>query len=154
MVREQKHRLPIDCYCGYVVVAFTACLEMQPRDFVDDDATTVIIQKLLDVSGKYSCEVAAWCLMPDHLHVILKGLTERSHLWMTMTAFKQTTGFWLANHRPHLKWQKDFYDHVIDYEENLETQIQYIHDNPVRAGLVENWMQYSRIGGTMVETLR
>jgi putative transposase len=33
-------------------------------------------------------------------------------------------------------WQTRFYDHVVRDEEDWRTRLNYMHDNPVRAGLV------------------
>jgi len=45
-----------------------------------------------------------------------------------------------------LKWQKDFYDHVIREHEDLSTQARYILDNPVRKEIVSSWQEYPYIG--------
>lgn len=71
-----------------------------------------------------------------------------------MVAFKQQTGFWLARHRPAISWQKDFFDHIIRSEESLETQVLYAVNNPVRAGMVQEWWQYPDTDGTMVDEMR
>jgi len=45
-----------------------------------------------------------------------------------------------------LRWQKDFYDHVIRRHEDLSTQARYILDNPVRKGFISSWQEYPFIG--------
>ena len=49
------------------------------------------------------------------------------------------------------RWQKDYYDHVLRKEDNLDIHIKYILNNPVRAGLVEYWKQYPYKGSTIYE---
>lgn len=39
-------------------------------------------------------------------------------------------------------WQRGFYDHALRKEEDIRTSAEYIVNNPVRAGLVENWVDY------------
>ena len=80
--------------------------------------------------------------MPDHLHFILEGESEDSDLWKTAVLFKQLTGFWLSQNHPAIKWQKDFYDHVLRQDEELKKHIYYILDNPVRKRLVADWRDY------------
>ncbi|MDZ7623878.1 MAG: hypothetical protein U5J96_05445 [Ignavibacteriaceae bacterium] len=63
--------------------------------------------------------------------------------------FKKKTGFWLYKNKPDYKWQKDYYDHILRKEEDLETLIKYILNNPVRIGLVENWKLYKFKGSTV-----
>jgi REP element-mobilizing transposase RayT len=83
--------------------------------------------------------------MPDHIHIVLEGISENSNLWKAIVLFKQLTGFWLKQNHPDIKWQKDFYDHVLRREE-LKKQIRYILRNPVRKGLVADWKDYPYMG--------
>lgn len=39
-------------------------------------------------------------------------------------------------------WQRRFYDHVVRSEEDLRTKLVYLHNNPVRAGLAEDPVEY------------
>ncbi len=36
-------------------------------------------------------------------------------------------------------WQKQFFDHVMRGDESYAEKWTYVRDNPVRAGLVEQW---------------
>jgi hypothetical protein len=63
-----------------------------------------------------------------------------------MVAFKQRSGFWLAQNQAAIRWQKNFYDHIIRIDEDLYAQVRYIVDNPVRRGLVRIWWEYSHTG--------
>ena len=40
-------------------------------------------------------------------------------------------------------WQRRFYDHVVRDEEDWRTRMTYLHDNPVRAGLVTTPTDYA-----------
>ncbi len=63
-----------------------------------------------------------------------------------MSAFKQRSGFWLAQAGMRHAWQKDFNGHVMRRDEDLCKHIRYIANNPVRAGLVERWEDYPFTG--------
>ena len=41
---------------------------------------------------------------------------------------------------PH--WQKGFFDHVLRSEESYENKWHYVRENPVRAGLVQDWTDW------------
>ena len=56
--------------------------------------------------------------------------------------FKQKTGYWFTKNRKEVKWQKDYYDHILRSEENLIVHLKYILNNPVRTGLVGYWRNY------------
>jgi hypothetical protein len=48
----------------------------------------------------------------------------------------------MSKNRIGIRWQKDFYDHIIKKNEGLSTQVRYILDNPVRNGIVSHWQEY------------
>lgn len=154
MPDEARHRLALECYGGEVAVAFAACLRLGGTARLDDESADVLIAKLVAAAEKFGAAIPAWCLMPDHLHVILFGRSASAHGWNAMAAFKQQSGIWLVGNRPAVAWQKDFYDHIIRSHESLEVHARYIAGNPVRAGLVAHWRDYPCTGGTLVELLR
>ena len=39
-------------------------------------------------------------------------------------------------------WQEEFFDHVIRSNDSLVDRVDYVCQNPVRAGLVENEREY------------
>ncbi|OGY48844.1 MAG: hypothetical protein A2663_00085 [Candidatus Buchananbacteria bacterium RIFCSPHIGHO2_01_FULL_46_12] len=50
-----------------------------------------------------------------------------------------------GSHKRNLKyqiWQPDFYDYNIDSDYKLNEKINYIIENPIRAGLVTDWQNY------------
>ena len=47
-----------------------------------------------------------------------------------------------SNGVPAPHWQKGFFDHVLGNGESYDQKWQYVRENPVRAGLVENWNEW------------
>jgi hypothetical protein len=45
-------------------------------------------------------------------------------------------------HRQGSVWQEESFDHVLRSFENLDAKIDYLLQNPVRAGLVQEWQMY------------
>ena len=80
--------------------------------------------------------------MPDHQHVIMSGKNKRSDIYRGVVTYKQRTGYWMSKNKPEMKWQKDFYDHIIRKPAEIAVQIRSILDNPVRKGLVPLWRDY------------
>jgi putative transposase len=87
--------------------------------------------------------------MPDHVHALL-WLPETGLLSLFMHGWKRMSSFnirnWCREHAPNYGsefdlgdrfWQPKYYSFSIYSRKNLEEKIQYIHLNPVRAGLVE-----------------
>jgi REP element-mobilizing transposase RayT len=72
--------------------------------------------------------------MPDHQHLVLAGTQSESDIWKAVVNYKQKTGFWMSANKPEMRWQKDFYDHVISVHDDIAAQVKYILNNPVRKG--------------------
>ena len=92
--------------------------------------------------NKESCIVPVYCFMRDHQHLMITGTRGDSDIWKVIVSYKQKTGFWMSNNKPGMRWQKDFYDHVIRTNEDIAAQVRYILDNPVRKGLASSWEDY------------
>ncbi|MEZ6141501.1 MAG: HsdR family type I site-specific deoxyribonuclease [Zavarzinella sp.] len=80
----------------------------------------------------------AWCVMPNHVHVVVKpnpgnSLSEITHSWKSFTGTEANRQ--LA--RKGVFWQKESYDHIIRDVDDLEHAICYVLDNPRKAGLTD-----------------
>jgi REP element-mobilizing transposase RayT len=81
----------------------------------------------------------AWCVMPNHVHTVFQPLSEYKlstilHAWKSYSAKKANRILRLSGDF----WQREYYDHLIRDERDLHRCIQYVLDNPKRAGL-KNW---------------
>jgi REP element-mobilizing transposase RayT len=155
-IRARPHRLPEAAYLGRKCVAFTVCeIERQPC-LTSEDVFQMVRQTLTDASGRYGCSVPIFCLMPDHLHVLMLGLSDASQPKRAMEGFKQKSGEWFAKQWSDVGWQKDFYDRIVRQGEGYENVARYIALNPVRAGLasdVYEWPYVDSIGYEFRETI-
>jgi len=142
-VREKKHRFDPEIYMGERIVSFTICIKDKKKVFVNGKIFIVFEKILLEELKNYNCSALIYLFMPDHAHLTLTGDKSNSDIKKCLDMFKQKTGYWLSKNYPDVKWQKDYYDHILRSKENLDIHIKYILNNPVRAGLVEFWKQYS-----------
>jgi len=77
----------------------------------------------------WHCRLAL--LMPDHLHAIFAFPPEPG-LATTITNWKKFVA------RKHgVEWQRDFFDHRLRNDQELQEKTSYILMNPVRKGLCE-----------------
>ncbi len=141
-IRERNHRLLRELYKGKTSASFTLCIQDKVQAFIEPQTIGVFENILSSVVTKAQCIVPAYCFMPDHQHLIITGISNDADLWKTIVNYKQKTGFWFSANNPDIKWQKDFFDHIIRKDETLATQVRYILDNPVRKGIVSSWRDY------------
>ncbi len=109
----------------------------------------VVVQALSHFAGdRY--DLGAWCLMPNHVHVIVSPNGERllsSVLgsWKSYTA-KQINGI-LG--KTGTFWQGESFDHLIRSATQHEGFERYILDNPRMAG-IQDWPWVSVLGQTTI----
>jgi putative transposase len=91
--------------------------------------------------------VGAYVLMPDHLHVFVATDDEKITLSDLMKSLKNT-----ISKAPRLNgvapphWQKTFFDHVLRSDESYSEKWNYVRENPVRAGLARNAVDWPFMG--------
>jgi Rad3-related DNA helicase/REP element-mobilizing transposase RayT len=110
----------------------------------DDIAELVASTLKHDDAQKFS--LMAWCIMPNHVHVVLRTLpgiklSEVLHSWKSFTAHRinEMVG------REGKLWQTEYYDHLVRDSRDLEHCIEYAWNNPEKAGL-KDWKWRWRAG--------
>ena len=88
--------------------------------------------------------LTAWVLMPDHWHAIIYPRHPLT-ISRVMEAIKVGSTLRIngARRRKGRLWQPRFFDHAIRTVKEYGEKVEYIHQNPVRAGLVEQPEQWA-----------
>jgi REP element-mobilizing transposase RayT len=84
-----------------------------------------------------------YCLMPDHLHVLVSPAESETPVRVLLDRFKSftTNRYWKLGGSGRL-WQASARDRLKRPSESLQTLVAYIVNNPVRAGLVQCWTEW------------
>lgn len=85
----------------------------------------------------------AYVIMPDHVHLLIRP-TQGNTLAKIMQGLKGYTAMELNKimKRKGSFWQDENFDHLIRNGADWLDKFEYIHNNPVKAGLVENPEDY------------
>ena len=142
IIRERKHRLPLDYYRGYVVVSFTLCIKNRIPLFRQPPLVAALVPLLSAAVEAHSCEILVYTFMPDHLHLLLQGTDDKASCYDAVVQFKHRSGYLFHRRNAGARWQKDFYDHILRRVEDRDRHVQYILENPVRAGLADDWRSW------------
>ncbi len=92
--------------------------------------------------------LSAFCIMPNHVHVVCTPLLAEDGTYHTLASILQSIkGFSAirANQvlgRKGTFWQHESYDHVVRDEAELHRIVEYVLSNPVKAGLVKQWQDW------------
>jgi len=111
--------------------------------FVADEDYQYYLQKLDDACKKYCCELHAYILMTNHVHLLITPYSKNG-----IGKVMQYIGRYYVQYFNHqyqrtgTLWEGRYKATLLDSESYLLTCSRYIELNPVRAGMVENPADY------------
>ncbi|NTW05961.1 MAG: transposase [Peptococcaceae bacterium] len=116
--------------------------------FEDEEDSSKFLQTLKDYKDKCGYTIYAYCLMGNHIHLLIKE--EKEELGITMRRIGSSYVYWYNwkyERSGHL-FQDRYKSEVVEDEKYLLAVIRYIHQNPLKAGLVRDisdyrWSSYS-----------
>jgi putative transposase len=133
-------------YRGCYQYFLTFCTIERRRVFVDAQIAAVVVEHFLRTSQQWSFALLAYCVMPDHAHLLVEGTSAGSDLRRFAKRLKQGAGQAYAHRCGAPLWQEGYFDHVLRGDEDARQVARYILDNPVRAGLVRRPLDYPYLG--------
>ncbi|MDP2922405.1 MAG: transposase [Candidatus Omnitrophota bacterium] len=105
------------------------------------------IRKDLSSEKEKLVTIIAYCLMPTHLHLILKQLKQNGiSIFMSNILNSYTRYFNTKHKRKGPLWEARFKSVLVEKDEYLSHLTRYIHLNPVTASLIdkpEDWFASS-----------
>jgi REP element-mobilizing transposase RayT len=115
----------------YMDAGYGACHLRDPR------IGSLLQEALLHFDGERYL-LAAWVIMPNHVHVIVEimsgyPLDKVVGSWKSFTA-KKANRILRRNGR---FWYPDYFDRYIRDDRHYANSVKYINENPVKAGLVQ-----------------
>ena len=117
--------------------AITACTAGRNPYFADERLAKIALDTWLEALPNKGYRVLALCVMPDHVHVVLLSEEGCIVLGDAVGAAKSLScarAGWGA-----IRWQAKSRDHVVRSNEDIDNQIRYAINNPVRAELIDHW---------------
>jgi len=102
----------------------------------------IVVHALQGAADSGQLDLHAWCVMANHVHVLLTPRTDVSRLLQMLkggTAREANKCLGVAG-VPF--WQHESYDHWTRNEEESQRIVAYIENNPVKAGLVAKASDY------------
>ncbi len=93
----------------------------------------------------------AWVFLPDHWHAICAPPYPLT-ISLVMKSIKNSSIFLINRRRGESGelWQARFFDRALRTVKEYNEKVEYIHMNPVRAGLVRRPQDWSRFAGSSI----
>ena len=123
------------------IYLLTTVTNMRQPIFTDFYSARLLIQSLIKEHAR--AETLCFVIMPDHLHWLVQLQADAS-LTVVMQSVKSVSSHGvstLSGCKGGI-WQKGYHDHALRREEDIKAIARYVVTNPVRAGLVDNIMEY------------
>ena len=126
----------------------TFAVERRRRLLDLDQPKRIVLGVLNHQLESFQAKCVGFVLMPDHVHALVwfpatGKLSRFIHGWKRMSSFQLRN--WYRTTAPayfsefgegQCFWQPKYYSFEIDNEKKQEEKLDYMHQNPVRAGLV------------------
>ena len=149
MLPRRPERLTGFDYLGRNAYFLTYCCDHRHSAFVDHEHVAVVSSQILRAAADETFAVAAYCFMPDHLHLLVTGEQDNSDCRAFIKRSKQFSGFYYQKAFSRRLWQRYGYEHVLRGDEALLSVARYIIENPVRARLVKSVCDYPFTGSPL-----
>ncbi len=134
--RNRSVRLPDFDYREHVPYHVTVCARRGTTPFTNRELAAIACESLSCLCNEYRAYLGAYCLMPDHLHILVSPDRSGMTLGNLIGRIKGTTTnkSWKLGWSGQL-WQKRFYDHIVRKSEGIVEVARYLFENPDRKGL-------------------
>jgi putative transposase len=123
--------------------------------FASDADYNYYRDNLVEFKQEFNCKIYAYCLMTNHVHLVIDPGEKPEALSMLMkrVAGRQTRYVNKLEKRTGSLWEGRFKSSIISSREYLPACCRYIELNPLRAGMVNHpfeyrWSSYAaKVGG-------
>ena len=116
----------------------------------DDHDRRAFVALLNGARRQNSWQLLAYCLMPNHFHLVVLSALERLSRGMHFLNSRYAQRYNTRHDRAGHLFQGRFGARTVDGEEHFSTVCEYVLDNPVRAGLCATPADWPWLGGELL----
>jgi putative transposase len=109
--------------------------------FEDSILKAALLDIIIEVAKFHGIVLYGYVIMSNHFHLMVRVETGGSGLSQLMRDIKSFVWRRMFPGRPGI-WESRFDDLAIYTEEQFRTKLNYIHNNPVKAGIVREASEY------------
>ncbi|MBQ8741264.1 MAG: transposase [Clostridia bacterium] len=115
----------------------------QQQIFEDQEDCDKFLQVLKDCKAISEFKIFAYCLMGNHIHILLQEIKEPLELLMKRIATRFVYWYNIKYQRVGHLFQDRFKSEPIENDAYFLTVLRYIHQNPVKAGICKTVAAYA-----------
>lgn len=112
--------------------------------FIEQGDRQYYLDNLVEAKDRYDIDVHAFCLMTNHVHLLISPGPEAATIseFMRVLAARQTRHINKRGNRTGTLWEGRFKASLVDTSSYVLACYRYIELNPVRAGMVRHPAEY------------
>jgi putative transposase len=136
--KRLPHDIPLFVDVSQEIFFITVCCSERKRNqLAVPPVAQALLDSILHQNARQIWQTQLFVIMPDHIHGLFafpptgRPLKDAIRLWKHWTATKFK-----------IQWQRDFFEHRLRRDESRREKADYIINNPVRAGLVNDPAQW------------
>lgn len=111
--------------------------------FHDKEDRQIFLEKLVKSKERSECKIYAYCLMSNHVHLLIGEGNESISQVMLRLGTAYASWYNKKYDRVGHLFQGRYCSEPVDTDSYFLTALRYIHRNPVKAGIVENCSDYT-----------
>ena len=138
--RAHPYRLPPEFYRLVDQPFFISARATEAINLARPELAEAILGAMGRVGRRAQTRMHAYCLMPDHFHVVVSVASEGGDVarWLRYTKREvaKMTG-------QSGMWQRSWWDHYLRDDRDLKVRTDYLLNNPVRKVLCRSWVEWT-----------
>jgi len=113
-------------------------------DYLNKNEIADVIKNTLHYPDGKEYFLICYCIMPNHVHLVFSLLKTNKGISKIMQSVKRVSALncnKLLNQKGKF-WQEESFDRLVRDDIELYNIINYVINNPVKAGLVDDWTKW------------
>lgn len=153
-IHRKVRRLATHNYFGRQTYFVTICCDQRAPYLREDSTAQGVLSLLLECAANRSFRLHAFCLMPDHVHILAEGIHDRCDLREFVRLFKQRSAFSFRKLCGCPLWEMSYHDHILRSSDGIEDVACYIWWNPVRQKLCAHPGEFPNSGSQTIDWIK
>jgi len=148
------HHSPLHVFIPGMIYMVTASTLHKEHFFEGDDRLTLLQEALFASAESYKWELQAWSIFSNHYHFISKAPDEDASLKQIIQRLHSFTAREI-NHTDNTPGRQvwfQYWDTCITYEKSYYPRLNYVHNNPIKHGVVPDARLYPYCSASWFES--
>ena len=112
--------------------------------FQDSESKSMLTTLLINICCEYGWELHAWSILSNHYHFLAVSSDDAKSLVRIISKLHTQSAKWInqRDNHPGRKVWFQYWESKITYGNSYWSRLRYVHENPVRHGIVRNAGDY------------